>query len=212
MCDFKRVDSGFRFESGSISVTAAPVTRSPRAAAVRAALQQGGSSPHRHALHRAAAAAPSSSTPSLHCTSLQSCPAPSPVPQPQMQHEKQPCCSLHMQPLSVTMSSSQRRQLQRRLDLPAETSSFAARPLLLWAFQSSQWQLQAVFGRRPSLLRISVAQSRAFGCHLGAEQRQSCSLQPFTAGAVCHSCRHTLCLISIYGSASHPSFSPLWLQ
>ena len=71
------------------------------------------------------------------------------------------------------MSSSEGRQLQRRLDLPAETSSFAARPLLLWAFQSSQWQLQAVFGPRPSLLRVSAAQSRAFGCHFGAKQLQS---------------------------------------
>ena len=58
-----------------------------------------------------------------------------------------------LQPLSVSMSSSEGdgRQLQLRLDVPAETSSYAARPLLLsnpplllWAFQSSQWQLQAV--------------------------------------------------------------------
>ena len=148
----------------------------------------------------------------------QSCHVPSPVPQPQMQHEKRPCRSRHMQTLSVTMSSSQRRQLQRRPDVPAEISLIfqaslcRVRPLLLWAFRSSQWQLQAVFRPRPSLLRVSAAQSRAFGCHLGAEQRQSRSLQPFTAGAVCHSCRHTLCLISIYGSASHTSLSPLLPQ
>ena len=77
------------------------------------------------------------------------------------------------QPLSVAMSSDEGRQLQRRLDVRAETSSFAARPLLLWAFRSSQWQLQAVFGPRPSLLRVSAAQSRAFGCRFGAKQRQS---------------------------------------
>jgi DNA-binding beta-propeller fold protein YncE len=77
-----------------------------------------------------------------------------------------------MQPMSVTMSSSEDRQLHPRLDVPAETSLFAARPLLLWAFQSSQWQLQAVFRPRPSLLRVSAAQSRAFGCYFGAKYRQ----------------------------------------
>jgi DNA-binding beta-propeller fold protein YncE len=76
------------------------------------------------------------------------------------------------QPLSVTMSSDEGRQLQRRLDVRAETSAFAARPLLLWAFRSSQWQLQAIFRPRPSLLRVSAAQGRAFGCHFGAKQRQ----------------------------------------
>jgi DNA-binding beta-propeller fold protein YncE len=74
------------------------------------------------------------------------------------------------QPLSVTMSSSEGRQLHRRLDVRAETSACS---LLIWAFQSSQWQLQAVLGPRPSLLRVSAAQSRAFGCHFGAKQRQS---------------------------------------
>ena len=126
-----------------------------------------------------------------------------------MQHEKQPCCSLHMQPLSVTMSSSQRRQLQRRLDVRAETSIFAARPLLLWAFQSSQWQLQAVFGPRPSLLRVSAAQSRAFGSHFGAKQRQillTCSRLCVTlaarlmcfqsACAVTHPLRQAVCILS----------------
>ena len=75
-----------------------------------------------------------------------------------------------------SVSSSQRKQLQHLLDvrgLPAETSSFAARPLLLWAFQSSQWQLQAVFGQRPSLPHVTAAQRRAFGSHFGAKQRQS---------------------------------------
>ena len=101
------------------------------------------------------------------------------------------------------------RQLQRRLDVPAETSSFAARPLLLWAFRSSQWQLQAVFGPRPSLLRVSAAQSRAFGCHLGAKQRQSlltCSRLCVTlaarlmcfqsACAVTHPLRQAACILS----------------
>ena len=89
--------------------------------------------------------------------------------------ESSACLLRHMQPLSSAMSSSEGegRQLQRRLDVPAETSSFATRPLLLWAFQSSQWQLQAVFGPRPSLLRVSAAQSCALGSHFGAKQRQS---------------------------------------
>ena len=119
-------------------------------------------------------------------------------------HRKRP-----RQPLSVTMSSSEGRQLQHRLDVPAETSSFAARPLLLWAFQSSQWQLQAVFGPRPSLLRVSAAQSRAFGCHFGAKQRQSlltCSRLCVTlaarlmcyrsACAVTHPLRQAACILS----------------
>ena len=110
---------------------------------------------------------------------------PPPAPQHQMQHGNQPCCSLHMQPLSVTMSSSEDRQLHPRLDVPAEASLFAARPLLLWAFQSSQWQLQAVFGPRPSLLRVSAAQSRAFGSHFRAKYRQSLLLQP----PMCDACR-----------------------
>ena len=113
------------------------------------------------------------------------------------------------QPLSVTMSSDEGRQLQRRLDVRAETSAFAARPLLLWAFRSSQWQLQAVFGPRPSLLRVSAAQSRAFGCHFGAKQRQSlltCSRLCVTlaarlmcfrsACAVTHPLRQAACILS----------------
>jgi DNA-binding beta-propeller fold protein YncE len=63
--------------------------------------------------------------------------------------------------------------LQRRLDVRAETSIFAARPLLLWAFRSSQWQLQAVFGPRPSLIRVSAAQSTALASHFDARFRQS---------------------------------------
>ena len=77
------------------------------------------------------------------------------------------------QPLSVTMSRDEGRQLQHRLDVRAETSSFAARPLLLWAFRSSQWQLQVVFGPRPSLLRVSAAQSSALGSLFGTKFRHS---------------------------------------
>jgi DNA-binding beta-propeller fold protein YncE len=78
-----------------------------------------------------------------------------------------------MQPLSVTMSSSEGRQLQRRLDVRVETSLFAARPLLLWAFQSSKKQLQAIFVQRPSLLHVTATQRRAFGLQFEAKQRQS---------------------------------------
>jgi hypothetical protein len=148
--------------------------------------------------------------PQLH-TPRNPAPVPFPAPQPQVQHEKQPCCSLHMQPLSVTMSSSQRRLLQRRFDVLAETSLAAAlaRPLLLWAFRSSQWQLQAVFRPRPSLLHLTAAQSRAFSCHFGAKQRQSlltCSRLCVTlaarlmyfqsACAVTHPLRQAACIMS----------------
>jgi len=80
---------------------------------------------------------------------------------------------LHMQPLSVNMSSSEGRQLQRRLDVRFETSLFVARPLLLWAFQSNKKQLQAIYGQRPSLLNVTAAQRHPFGSHFGAQQRQS---------------------------------------
>ena len=115
---------------------------------------------------------------------------PSRAPPPPCSSRHVPACSpLHMQQMSVAMSSGKGsgRQLQRRLDVRAETSSFATRPLLLWAFQSSQWQLQAVFGPRPSLLRVSAAQSRAFGCHFGAKYRQSlltCSRLSVTLAAM----------------------------
>jgi DNA-binding beta-propeller fold protein YncE len=72
------------------------------------------------------------------------------------------------------MSSSEGRQLQRRLDVCAETSAFAARPLFLWAFQSSKEQLQAIFTKRPSLLHATAAQGHAFGSlQLEAKRRQS---------------------------------------
>ena len=65
------------------------------------------------------------------------------------------------------------RQLQRRLDVPAETSAFAARPAFIWAFQISQKQLRAIVTQRPSLLHPTAAQVRAFGWQFGAKQRQS---------------------------------------
>jgi len=78
------------------------------------------------------------------------------------------------QPLSVTASRAESGQLQRRIDVRAETSLFAARPLLLWAFQSSKKQLQAaIFGPRASLLHVTATPERAFGSHFGAKQRQS---------------------------------------
>jgi DNA-binding beta-propeller fold protein YncE len=114
-----------------------------------------------------------------------------------------------MQPLSATMSSTESRQLQPRLDVRAETSSFAASPLLLWAFQSCKKQLQAIFGPRSSLLRVSAAQSRAFGSHFGAKQRQSlltCSRLCVTLAArlmcfqnecaVRHPLRQAACILS----------------
>jgi tripartite motif-containing protein 71 len=71
------------------------------------------------------------------------------------------------------MSSIEDTQLQRRLDVRAETSSFEARPAFLWAFQSSKEQLQAIFTQRPSLLHATAAQRHAFGLQFGAKQRQS---------------------------------------
>jgi len=59
------------------------------------------------------------------------------------------------------------------IDVRAETSSFAARPAFLWAFQSSKKQLQDIFGPRPSLLHATAAQGHAIGLQFGAKQRQS---------------------------------------
>ena len=108
--------------------------------------------------------------PSLHTCNPRICPRPRLT-----RHQKQPCCRLHMQPLSVAMSSGEGdgRQLQRRLDVPAETSAFAARPAFIWAFQISQKQLRAIVTQRPSLLHPTAAQVRAFGLQFGAKQRQS---------------------------------------
>ena len=71
------------------------------------------------------------------------------------------------------MSSSEGMKLQRRLDVRVEASLFAARPLLLWAFQSSKKQLQAVFSQRPSLLHATAAQGHAFSLQFEVKQRQS---------------------------------------
>ena len=110
---------------------------------------------------------------------------------------------------SVAMSSSEGRQLQRRLDVRVETSLFAARPAFLWAFQRSKKQMQAIFGPRPSPLRVTAAQKRAFGSHLGATQRQSlltCSRLCVTlavrfvcfrgACAVTHPVKQAACIMS----------------
>jgi len=78
-----------------------------------------------------------------------------------------------MQPLSVAVSSSEGRQLQRRLDVRVETSLFVACPFFLWAFQISKKQLEAICGQRPSPHHASAAQRHAFGSQLGAKQRQS---------------------------------------
>jgi hypothetical protein len=97
-------------------------------------------------------------------------------PRPRLtRHQKQPCCRLPVQQLSVAMSSGEGdgRKLQHRLDVPAETSAFAARPAFIWAFQISQWQLQAIVTQRPSPLNPTAAQVRAFGWQFGAKQRQS---------------------------------------
>ena len=97
-----------------------------------------------------------------HCiASILTHPAPSPVLQSQMQDENLPSSSkISIRALldlsSSTMGGGQSKEERsvttatRRLDLPAETSSFAARPLLLWAFQSRKKQLQAIFSRTSS--------------------------------------------------------------
>jgi len=77
------------------------------------------------------------------------------------------------QPLSVAVSSIEGGRLQLRLDVRLETSLFAARPLLLWAFQNSKKQLQAaVLGPRASPFHVTAAPERTFGSHFGAKQRQ----------------------------------------
>jgi len=114
-----------------------------------------------------------------------------------------------MQLPSVAMSSNEGRQLQRRLDVRAETWAFEARPALLWAFQINKKQLQATFTQRPSLLHPTAAQVRAFGLQFGAKQRQSlvtCSHLSVTLAtrfmcfgsecAVTHPVRQAACILS----------------
>jgi hypothetical protein len=144
--------------------------------------------------------------------------APTPLRNPRLYHrvcpilyEKQARFRLHMQPMNVAMSSSdsEGRQLHRRLDVRVETSLFVPRPLLLWAFQSSKKQLQAICDQRPSLLHATAAQGHAFGSHFGAKYRQSlltCSRLSVTlavrfmcfrsACAVTHECRQAACILS----------------
>jgi DNA-binding beta-propeller fold protein YncE len=103
-----------------------------------------------------------------------------------MQQQRPACCPdckfvfskkahTHEGAVESSMSSGEGdgRQLQRRLDVRAETSAFAARPAFIWAFQISQKQLEAVVTQRPSLLHPTAAQVRAFGLQFGAKQRQS---------------------------------------
>jgi len=111
----------------------------------------------------------------------------------------------------TTMSSSEGRELRHRLDVRTESSSFAARPLLLWAFQSSQKQLRAIFRPRQSIphLRLTAAQIHAFGSHFGAKQWQNlvtCGRLSVTLAvrlicfrsecAVMHPPRHAACILS----------------
>ena len=98
------------------------------------------------------------------------------------------------------MSSSEGRQLQRRLDVRVEASLSAARnrSLLIWAFQISKKQLQATFGQHPSLLHTTAAQGLAFGSHFGANQRQSlvtCS-RLSVALAVKFMCFRSVCAVT----------------
>jgi len=123
-----------------------------------------------------------------------------------------PCTSStegqEMQPLCVT-SCSEGRQLQRRLDVRAETSFFAARPLFLWAFQIRKKQLQDICSQRPSHLSVDAAQGRAFGSHFVAQHRQSlltCSRLSVTLAVrlmrfrcectVTHPLRQAACILS----------------
>ena len=122
------------------------------------------------------------------------------VSTPRLQYSPRPsprlCLTLHQkqsllppaawsEPLSdaspSNMSSTESRKLQRRLDVFVETSLFAARPSLTWAFQSNQKQLQAIFGQRPishlsfnfRQATAALPQKHAIGSHFGPKQRQS---------------------------------------
>ena len=105
--------------------------------------------------------------------------------------------------------STEGRQLQAASTLRVEMSSFAARPVFLWAFQSSKKQLQDIFTQRSSLLHATAAQRHAFGLQFGAKQRQSlltCSRLSVTLVvrfmcfrrecAVTHPLRQAACILS----------------
>ncbi len=77
-----------------------------------------------------------------------------------------------MPQLIVTVCSSHRRQYLRRLDVRAETFTFAARYLLVWAFQCNKRTLQAIISPSPSLLHATNAQGHAFGLQFGLKHRQ----------------------------------------
>jgi len=96
-------------------------------------------------------------------------------------HEKQACCRLQMQPLRVTMSSTDGRQLQRRLDVRAdETSSFAARPVFTRAFQELSVLMSSADYRqlRPRLdVRVETSSFAARLVFLWAFQSRKKQLQ-----------------------------------
>jgi DNA-binding beta-propeller fold protein YncE len=96
--------------------------------------------------------------------------------------------------MSVTMSSNDSRQLQRRFDVRVETSAFEARPVFIWAFQRSKEQLQAIFTQRISLLHPTAAQERAFGLQFVAQHRQSL----LTCSRLCVTLAVRLCSRSEY--------------
>jgi len=100
-------------------------------------------------------------------------------------------------------------KVERRLDVRVQTSAFAARPLLLWAFKSSKKQLQAIFGQRASRLHATVAQGHAFCLQFEVKQRQSlltCSRLSVTLAvrfmcfrseyAVTHPMMQAICILS----------------
>jgi len=133
---------------------------------------------------------------------------PSSPPPPRLRVAPRPIPPRPRAPLSGA-SSSEGRQLQRRLDVRVEASLFAARPLLLWAFQSSKKQLQAIFGPRASPFHVTATPERAFGPHFGAKQRQSLLSRSRlsvtlavrlicfrSACAVTHPLRRTACILS----------------
>jgi DNA-binding beta-propeller fold protein YncE len=91
-----------------------------------------------------------------------------------IERHKQACFFHGMRPLSLTVSSTKRKesQLQCRIDVRAEMQLFAACLLHLRAFQSNKMRLQAIFHSRPSPPHFTAAHGRAFGFRFGVKQRQ----------------------------------------